>query len=489
MEIVAGQHLDDYQITGQIGRGGMGTVYRATQLSNGRDVAIKMLALAQLPASSNPLDRFYREVKIIAQLQHAHIVPVLHFGEIEGNPYIVMPYLGRGSLLDRLKHGAMPLKDTLEIARQIASALQYAHDRDVVHRDIKPSNVLFDDIDNVYLADFGLAKALGSKPITASGSLIGTPEYMAPDWANGGGSTQTADLYALGVMIYHMLAGQPPYKAATTMELIRAHVASPVPNLTTTRPDIPFGVAAVVQRAMAKYPSQRYGTAQEVVVALENAMKNPNTSEKASRLYMPNSWAYYAMTAIKHAVGANQIETLLTRAGLPNYILQDPPDNIQREFPFDQSAQLFRTFQEVFGKRSTQALGRHAGDLSQQAAVRKPDRAAKITTAILSTVPHEERLRFGLETLANMYSVISDLRVIIEEDQRSCFWRMETCHVCNGWHADEPVCYYFAGWLEAMVYWMTGERLPNVTEITCMAKGDAACIFAIEKPEQADQRT
>lgn len=264
----------NYTILEQIGKGGMSSVYRATQASIGRSVAVKVLLGSLIEQDNNFVERFNREVQVAASLQHPHILPVYDFGVSEGKPYIVMAYLQGGTLSDRIAQGPMSLSEVLSITAQIADALDFAHHQGIIHRDVKPSNIMLDKQGNGYLADFGLAK-IGSDThtnLTGSG-MLGTPDYMAPDFSELTGVTTAVDIYALGVTIFQMFAGHVPYQASTPMGVIMAHISQPVPDLIKVRPDLPETIQQVVATAMAKKPADRYATAGMLHEALKSAAK------------------------------------------------------------------------------------------------------------------------------------------------------------------------------------------------------------------------
>lgn len=266
-----GHALGQYQVEEEIGRGGMATVYRATQKSIGRDVAIKVLP-PNLTHDKTFLSRFYREVEIVAHLQHPHILPVYDFGEYEGLPYIVMAYLRGGTLSERMSHGPLSIAEIERIIRQVADALEYAHSRGIIHRDFKPSNVLLDEQGNTYLADFGLAKVTeATMQITGTG-ILGTPTYMAPEQAEPGDLTPAADVYALGVTVFQMLTGRVPYEAPTPLGVVLAHVTHPIPNIQHIRPDLPDITQSVISRAMAKKVMERYSTPTHLANAIIQAL-------------------------------------------------------------------------------------------------------------------------------------------------------------------------------------------------------------------------
>ena len=224
-----------YTILREIGRGGMATVYLADDLRHRRQVAVKVLHPSLSDIGS---DRFTREIGIVAQLQHPHIVPLYDSGESNGHLFYVMPFVEGETLSHRIERtGALPVRDATRIAGDIAAALEYAHARGVIHRDIKPSNVLI-TADTAVVADFGIARVLTD---TSSGALtktgvVGTPTYMSPEHAEGTTAVgASSDIYALGCVLYEMLTGKPPYDAATFGEMIVKHVAAPVPSVRDAR--------------------------------------------------------------------------------------------------------------------------------------------------------------------------------------------------------------------------------------------------------------
>src|SRR2546428_4447782 len=202
-----------YIIQERLGRGGMSEVYLAYDERMHRNVAIKVVSSSY----ADYMDRFQREAEAIGRLDHAHILPAYDYGEQEPWHYMVMPYIEHGTLRDRLLEGPLSLEEVGILFEQIASALQFAHDHGIIHRDIKASNILLRDDHYAYLADFGLVKTLkGASELTQTGSLLGTPEYMAPELAEGPAST-SSDIYALGVLLYQMVTGRVPFTAETPL--------------------------------------------------------------------------------------------------------------------------------------------------------------------------------------------------------------------------------------------------------------------------------
>jgi serine/threonine-protein kinase len=261
-----------YVVERELGRGGMATVYLAHDLENDRRVAVKLL-LPDLTASIGG-DRFLREIEVGTMLQHPNIVGVLDSGEAAGQLYYVMPYVEGKSLRDRLDGQAqLPIEEALDITRQVAEALDFAHARNVIHRDIKPENILLDG-SRALLADFGIARAVtiaGGETLTQTGMTVGTPTYMSPEQALGSKDvTPESDIYSLACVMYQMLAGQPPFTAPTAMALLARHSLDNVPSLKIVRNTIPDAVEDAIVRAMAKVPADRFHSASAFVAALSD---------------------------------------------------------------------------------------------------------------------------------------------------------------------------------------------------------------------------
>jgi serine/threonine-protein kinase len=262
------KQLGQYQINSRIGRGGMATVYRAWQPALGRSVAIKVLA-PHFAGDQEFVARFRREAKSAAQLKYAHIVTIFDVGEQDGTHYIVMEYLEGQSLHDLIKAtGSMPLERVIHIAGQVASALDYAHQRGFVHRDIKPANIIVGPNDHTTLTDFGIAKAISGTSLTQTGTMVGTPQYMAPEQVQGAAVDPRTDIYALGIVCYEMLAGAPPFVGDTAAVLYAQAHKSP-PPLHAQLPALPSHVEMAVNRALAKDPAGRFEQASDLLVALE----------------------------------------------------------------------------------------------------------------------------------------------------------------------------------------------------------------------------
>jgi serine/threonine-protein kinase len=275
-----GRSFGNYQITGFLGQGGMARVYRAEQSSMGRSVAIKVVPSAAHDIGGT-LQRFEQEVRLIAGLQHPRILPVYDFGQADGWTYLVMRIVESGTLADRLAKGPLDAEAALYILDQLASALDYAHQRGIIHRDLKPANVFLDEGNNVYLADFGLAKLLGrvDTQLTASGYVLGTPAYMSPEQITDQPIDRRVDVYALGLILFEMLTGEQVFSGSTPTSVIFKHVSESPPIPSSRASYLTPEIDAVVLKALAKSPGDRYSTAGELANAFRIAMRSPFTPD------------------------------------------------------------------------------------------------------------------------------------------------------------------------------------------------------------------
>jgi serine/threonine protein kinase len=282
-----------------VGSGGMGMVFLAHQAHLDRDVAIKVLrAGMDMLSEQNEefLKRFRREAHVIAQLDHINILPIYEYGEENGLPFLVMPYLTGGSLHDRLQKAApLPMREAMLYIEQAGSALEYAHAHKIVHRDIKPRNMLFHADGRLVLVDFGIAHILHDEhdppiehTITDSGNFIGSAGYMAPEMVNGQAVDFRTDIYELGVVIFQMLTGRLPFLGSTPFVIAAQHLHEPVPSLVELNPILTEGIDAVVRKAMAKHPATRYSSTHELIQELRTEVSRAETlAGSRRRLSLP----------------------------------------------------------------------------------------------------------------------------------------------------------------------------------------------------------
>ncbi|MFI6962535.1 serine/threonine-protein kinase [Streptomyces sp. NPDC050255] len=275
-----GRQIADYVVESEIGRGGMAVVYRAKDLRLDRTVALKLLA-PELARNDTFRKRFTHESRVAAAIDHPHIVPVFEAGETEGILYIAMRYVAGQdlrALIDR--QGPLPLGTAVRIAAQVASALDAAHDHDLVHRDVKPGNILVaagtdsDHPEHVYLTDFGLTKkSLSLTGFTSVGQFVGTLDYVAPEQISGRPVDGRCDVYSLACVVHETMAGAPPFQRDDDMALLWAHQFDPPPALTGLRPDLPAAIDGVLAKALSKSPDDRYDSCLQFVAALRAAAR------------------------------------------------------------------------------------------------------------------------------------------------------------------------------------------------------------------------
>lgn len=276
----AGEQIGPYVLEQRLGQGGMAAVYKGYHQQLNRHVAIKVM-LATYETDNNFVSRFTREAQIVARLEHPHIVPVYDFNQHGGLPYLVMKYIEGKTLKQRMLKSAIPLEEILSLTRTLADALTYAHQQGVLHRDIKPSNILIDHNNVPYLTDFGLARIAQAGESTLSADmLLGTPHYIAPEQARGEKQLDgRTDIYSFGVVLYEMLVGQVPFTGDTPYAIIHNHIFTPLPLPSKVNPQIPLEVEAVLVKALAKHPRDRYETANQLSLALEQATQRAAISE------------------------------------------------------------------------------------------------------------------------------------------------------------------------------------------------------------------
>ncbi len=267
--------LNRYEIKREIGRGGMAVVYLAHDPHFERDVVVKLLTID--PTSDSTLrERFRREAKTIAGLEHPAIVPVYDYGEEENKLFIVMRYMTGGSLADRIHEGSLSLDQAAVIMDRVCSALDASHQMGIIHRDLKPSNILFDRLDNAYLADFGIARSVeqAGTQLTADDKVIGTPGYMSPEQIRGEKLDRRSDIYALGAVVFEMLTGRAPFQADSAAMALVKQMTEPAPSPRSVRPDIPSQIESVVMQALERDRQQRPSTASEIAKLLRSASQS-----------------------------------------------------------------------------------------------------------------------------------------------------------------------------------------------------------------------
>ncbi len=322
-EVTRVQHAlaDRYRIERVLGEGGMATVYLAEDLKHQRQVAVKVMR-PELAATLGA-DRFLREIQIAARLSHPHILPVHDSGEAAGFLYYVMPNVEGESVRDRIQRdGPLPVDEAVQLAREVAEALAYAHKRGIIHRDIKPANIMLGE-GHALVADFGIARALGSEAaLTGTGLAVGTPQYMSPEQAMGAKEVDArADVYAVGGVLYEMLAGRAPYTGETPQAILAKSLMEDVAPLATARPEVPAPVAAVVARAMARNPRDRHASAGELAAALAGALGAVRSGAIAPLSTGPSALHVWGLFGAAATTTLAVVYGLVRRWGLPAWTL------------------------------------------------------------------------------------------------------------------------------------------------------------------------
>lgn len=289
MSISLGNTLGKYRLVDRLGQGGMAEVFSALQAGLERMVVVKVLH-CHLAGDETFVERFQREARAIGSLQHPNIVRILDVDAHEGMDFMVMDYVAGGTLSSYLKERTrLPVDEALRIGKQLADALAYAHRQGVIHRDIKPSNILFTDATHRHavLTDFGLARLCdetGAK-LTVTGAMVGTPTYMSPEAVRGEPCDGSSDIYSLGVVLYEMVTGRPPYVANTPYSMMMKQTTEPLPAPRALNPDLPAEVEDLLLTALAKEPAARFGDAADMARALSytrTALRTDQTPEPAT---------------------------------------------------------------------------------------------------------------------------------------------------------------------------------------------------------------
>jgi serine/threonine-protein kinase len=261
-----------YRLDARVGHGGMSTVYRAFDTVLERQVAIKLMH-REMSSDSDQLERFRREARAVAQLNHPHIVGVIDAGEDDQTPYIVFEYVEGETLKDRIRRlGRLPVPEAVAYAIEIARALGAAHERHIVHRDVKPQNVLIDEEGTAKVTDFGIARTMTEEGLTADGRVLGTTDYVSPEQALGHEVGPQSDLYSLGIVMFEMLTGDVPFSGENQVAVAMKHVREELPDVQMRRPEVSSALAAVIDRATAKELDQRYSDDAELIADLEDVL-------------------------------------------------------------------------------------------------------------------------------------------------------------------------------------------------------------------------
>jgi serine/threonine protein kinase len=272
MTVIGTLISERYRLEEKIGSGGMSSVYRAFDPMLERWVAIKLMH-RDISNDPDQLERFRREARAVAQLNHPHVVTVIDAGEDDGAPYIVFEYVEGETLKERIRRlGRLPVSEAVAYAIEIGRALESAHANRLVHRDVKPQNVLIDRDGRAKVTDFGIARSLEAKGLTATGRVLGTTDYVSPEQALGHEVTGQSDIYSLGIVLYEMLTGETPFKADTQVAVAMKHVRDALPDVQCRRPEISAALAAVVERSTAKETQNRYPAVSQMVHDLEEVL-------------------------------------------------------------------------------------------------------------------------------------------------------------------------------------------------------------------------
>jgi hypothetical protein len=259
--------IGQYELLEEIGRGGMGTVYRARDTVRGLEVAVKLMS-PHLQMQQTFVDRFLREARVVARLEHAHIVPILDVGMHENRPFLVMRLLRGGTLQERINAGLLDQRQLWEIMAQVALALDAAHAQNVIHRDVKPTNILFNEQGAPFVSDFGIAKVIDATTQLTGDRLIGTPAYMSPEQFTGQALDGRSDQYSLAVVIFEALTGKLLF-SGDTLQVMYKHVHTAAPAVHRVNPDLPPSLSPALAKALAKNPADRYATVIDFVKALQ----------------------------------------------------------------------------------------------------------------------------------------------------------------------------------------------------------------------------
>jgi serine/threonine-protein kinase len=327
LELRPGASFGPYRILDLLGSGGMASVYRAHEESLDRDVALKVVR-ASLVHDAAFAERFRREALLVARLEHPHIVPIHAFGIEEGTPWMAMRLITGGTLASLLRERRPSIEETVRLIGDIAQALDYAHGKGIIHRDVKPQNMLLDDTGRIYLSDFGIARMLEAPTqLTATGTIQGTPAYMAPEQATGQSLDPRCDIYALGVVAYEALTGRVPFTGPTPMSVLLKHVSDPMPLPAAS--EVAGPLVAALHKALAKRPRERWPTAAAFAAALQEAMGAGGTAPARpvpTPVPLPRPALLPWIAGLGLALGA----VLAAAIGLGVYVMTRPESPVPR---------------------------------------------------------------------------------------------------------------------------------------------------------------
>jgi eukaryotic-like serine/threonine-protein kinase len=389
-----------YVVSREIGHGGMAVVYLAQDVRHDRPVAIKVLEpdLAILLGT----ERFLREIRVAARLHHPHLLPLYDSGEVDGSLFYVGPYIEAGSLRDRLhREGALPQRLALRLVRESAEALDYAHRNNVVHRDIKPENLLLED-DHALVADFGIARAISAAAqdraavaLTQAGLLVGTPSYMSPEQANGEALDGRADVYSLGCVLFELITGRQAFPGSTPLEILAKRWSAPLPTLQSAGIAAPAVLEALVERAIAKLPADRFQTAREFADALSLAEASLARSDGA-----PTRVAAIGTTGPVLTPAASMTPTKVSLAVLPFVNLSADREN--EYFSDGLTEELINVFAKMQGLRVAARTSAFAFK-GKEVDVREIGQRLNVTTVLEGSVRRAgNRLRITAQLISTV---------------------------------------------------------------------------------------
>ncbi len=589
MHFQPGTALGSYVIQERVSAGAMAVVYRALHRVLGREVALKVLS-PELVDQPGFMQRFVNEARMLAQLDHPNILPVFEFGSVEGATFLSMPLVRGGTLRHLIDAGPLEPGLAWRYLREVAKALQYAHERGVVHRDVKPSNVLIHADGRGLLADFGLARSIvRNSDLSAVGIAVGTPGYMAPEQALGASIDHRADIYALGVMVFEMLTGTMPYRENSQVGVVLATLQNPIPSARERNPRVPEELDAVLARALAKRPQERQQSARELLEDLRRVPFQPPVEvsgrgvappaavarveaqaamPEAPSPAMPSRWgahgipgamvpatfqdpaAYTAGTPtglrrrqrgtplpMPGAIAAEVARTLsetpppvpnasaiallekmgvrrlhaqqrfaqnaffanavhsarqvagerwpavVQEAAIPEFVDQDPPDNLERTTQIELPSRLNQAFETVFGAEAPEKLelwGRNTAERwlkSRQAHQHR-----------LSLIPGQQRrvaalLRSHVSWLDGVRGEPLHAWKRVDEQQ---FWLVQYANLfALGRPMAEKACYFWVSALETLLRWagLANDWLVEEIECGCVTRS-FDCVFAVRSARE-----